>query len=82
MTGSVTRKFNTGDVTDDFILDYTSYQMHAKFGRANENDNVYKFNEQTVNMAELLAKETNFSLMGYSAVSGVSVLASLFAMLA
>ena len=47
-----------------------------------ENDNVYKFSAQTVNMAELLASETNFSLMGYSAVSGVSVLGSLFAMLA
>ena len=82
MRGSVTRKFNTGDTTDDFILDYTSYQMHAKFGKTNENDNVYKFNEQTVNFAELLANETNFGMMGISAISGVSVLGSLFAMLA
>ena len=56
--------------------------MHAKFGMANEADNVFKFAEQTVNMAELLANETNFSLMGYSAISGVTVLTSLFAMLA
>ena len=72
---------STGDTDDDFILDYVSYQMHAKFAKTTENDNVHKFAEQTVNFVELLANETNFSLMGYSAV-GVSALGSIFAMLA
>ena len=81
MTGAVNRKFSTGDTTDDFILDYVSYQMHAKFGKVNENDNVYKFDEQAVNFVELLATETNFSVMNYSAM-GVSAVASIFAMLA
>ena len=80
MNGSVTRKFSTGDTTDDFILDYVEYQMHAKFGNVSETDTVFRFDEQTVNFQDFLANETNFSLLGYGS-AGVSVLAGLFAML-
>ena len=80
MVGSVERNFSTGDTTDDFILDYVEYQMHAKFGNTGEpSDEVFRFEEQTVNFQDFLATETNFSLVGLSGVS-IAAAASLFAL--
>lgn len=81
MTGAVTRKFDTSDTNDDFILNYVEYQMHAKFGNISETDTVFRFDEMAVDFTDFLALETNFSLLGYGAASGVSILAGLFAML-
>lgn len=80
MQGDLSRKFDTGDITGDFILDYTTYKMHAKFGNIADTDTAFKFNEIDVNFADLLAAETNFAHFGYSAAC-LSVLGSLFAML-
>ena len=80
MQGTVKRKFSTGDTTDDFILDYVDYQMHAKLGNVSETDTVFKFDEQTVKFTDFLANETNFSMVGYS-TGVIAGLASLFAML-
>ena len=80
MKGTVTRKFNTGDTADDFILDFVTYTMHAKIGEINDTDTVFRFDEMSVNFADFLADETNYSLFGYQA-AGLSVLGSLFAML-
>jgi len=81
MKGSVTRKFNTGDSTSDFILEYVTYKMHAKFGNiSNENDTAFRFNELDVNFIAFTATEQGFANFGY-ATSGLAVLGSLFAML-
>lgn len=80
MQGDASRKFDTSDTVGDFILDYTTYKMHAKFGETSETDTAFKFNEIDVNFADLLAAETNFAHFGYSA-AGLSVIGSLFAML-
>ena len=82
MTGSVQRKFDTSatDTTEDFILEYTTYKMYAKIGETNDTDNAFEFGPLDVNMADLLAAETNFANFGYQA-AGLSVLGSLFAML-
>jgi len=83
MTGAVSRKFDTSatDTTEDFILGYVEYQMHAKFGNVLETDTVFRFDEMAVDFTDFLALETNLSLLGYSAASGISILAGLFAML-
>jgi len=77
MKGSAKRKFDTGDAAGDIVLDYVTYQMHAKFGNTSENDNVYRFDEQAVNLANFLASETNFALNGLQSALGVSVVAGL-----
>ena len=59
------RAFSTGDTDGDFILDYVEYAMHAKFGEINDTDDVFRFAEQTVNFNDLLASETNFSMLGF-----------------
>lgn len=82
MTGSVKRKFNTGDANADFILEYTTYKMHAKFGNiSGENDTAFRFNELDVNFIAFTAAEQAYGNFGY-AVGGLSVLGSLFSMLA
>lgn len=69
MGGKVTRKFDTSDTTDDFILDYVEYVMHAKFGHTGQDADVFRFAEQTVNFQDFLASETNSSLIGLSSIS-------------
>ena len=54
--------------------------MHAKFGNTADTDDVYKFDELTVNFADFLANETNFSVIGMSA-AGIAGLASVLLML-
>ena len=80
MGGVLTRKFDTGDAAQDFPLDFVTYQMHAKFGQDTDTDNVFRFDEIAVNMADFLAAETNFGYVG--AAAGVSVIAGLMSMLA
>ena len=82
MTGKLKRKFDTGDAAEDFPLDFVTYQMHAKFGKDDDTDNVFRFDEQAVNMADLLADQTNFGHWGFQATAGVSVIAGLMSMLA
>lgn len=77
MTGSAQRKFDTGDADGDIVLDYVTYQMHAKFGNVLDTDNVYRFDEQAVNLANFLATDTNFALNGLQSALGVSVVAGL-----
>lgn len=44
MSGIMKRKRNTGDVTNDIILDYASkYQMHAMIGLMSETEDAFKF---------------------------------------
>jgi hypothetical protein len=65
MQAGAYRAFSTGDTDGDFILDYVEYAMHAKFGEINDTDDVFRFAEQTVNFNDLLASETNFSMLGF-----------------
>ena len=51
--------------------------MHAKFGDiATDTDDVFKFNEQVVNLANFLASETNYSMIGFSS-AGLAGLATI-----
>ena len=80
MQAGAYREFSTGDTDGDFILDYVEYAMHAKFGEINDTDDVFRFAEQTVNFNDLLASETNFSMLGFQ-LAGASAIVGLFAML-
>ena len=80
MQAGAYRAFSTGDTDGDFILDYVEYAMHAKFGEINDTDDVFRFAEQTVNFNDLLASETNFSMLGFQ-LAGASAIVGLFAML-
>lgn len=53
MKGTVKRLRNTGDTTQDIILDYSStYQMHAIVGRvADAGDESLKFKAQAVDFS-------------------------------
>ena len=68
MKGSVKRLRNTGDTTQDIILDYSSkYQMHAMVGRPQDNaDETLKF----------LAQEVDFSQFFSGALSSASASAA------
>ena len=51
ITAKLTRERNTGDTTDDIILDYSyEYAMHAKVGKIadSDNDQALLFEAQTV----------------------------------
>ena len=55
--------------------------MHAKFGDiATDTDDVFKFDEQVVNLANFLAAETNFSMVGFSsaALAGLATALMMF----
>ena len=66
MQAGAKRKFSTGDTAEDFILDYVEYTMYGKFGETQvDTDDVFRFAAQTVNFNNLLAAETNFSMLGF-----------------
>ena len=53
LKGVLKRKRNTGDTTDDIILDFNSkYQMHAKIGAMDESDDALKFASQEVDFTQ------------------------------
>ena len=86
MQAGAKRAFNTStlnanpDTDSDIILDYVEYDMYAKFAELDDTDDVFRFGKQTVNFNNLLASETNFSMLGFQ-LAGVSAIASIFAML-
>mmetsp|Transcript_35882 Transcript_35882/g.43861 ORF Transcript_35882/g.43861 Transcript_35882/m.43861 type:complete len:129 (-) Transcript_35882:64-450(-) len=56
MSGIMKRKRNTGDVTNDIILDYASkYQMHAMIGLMSETEDAFKFAAQEVDFTTFFA---------------------------
>ena len=81
MVADVSRKFSTGDTVDDFVMDFVTYKMHAKFGNiAGENDTAFRFNEIDVNFNAFTQPENTFANFGYG-FSTLGALVSVFAML-
>ena len=71
MQAGAKRAFNTSNLSSnadsaaDIILDYVEYDMYAKFADVDDTDDVFRFGKQTVNFNNLLAAETNFSMLGF-----------------
>lgn len=64
LQGTLKRERNTGDVEDDIILEYTSYNMHALIGRTTDTesnaDQGLRLAEQVVDFSVLILQGASY----------------------
>ena len=75
MQGTVKRARNTGDTSDDIILDYSNtYEVHAITGRvADTGDEALKFAAQDVDFTQFFDEDDSASSLVTSSLAAVAV---------
>ena len=85
--GKLVRERNTGDTTEDIILEYGSYAMHAKIGDTGGGLTSYsdedaswesvKLDEQTVDFTDLVGSGAQTAFTVISAASLIAIINTL-----